>query len=232
MDVMAELAAATPRVDPFRPSEYTGLLLEAVQQIPFLPADAAAAEIGVGSGVVLASIGLRGAAALRGVDCDPDAIRAATALMERTGLADRARLSLGDVWKPLPGERFDLIVANLPQFPSNQPTDADRSPCWGTGGRDGRRLMDPFLAGLGAHLRPGGMALITHSTIVGLARTRDVLAEQGLHCTSLIATQVLLQPGKAALLPPEAWAAGREAGLLEIGSYRYIEAHILRIAAA
>ena len=57
-----------------------------------------------------------------------------------------------------------------------------------------------------------------------------MLAAQGLGCTSLMATQVLMQPRKAALLPAEAWARADELGLLAVGPYRFIEAHVLRIA--
>jgi release factor glutamine methyltransferase len=226
-----DASGAVSLTDQFRPSEYTGLLLQAIRGLPDLPADSEAVEIGVGSGVVLASLARQRAARLRGVDCEPAAIRAAETLLARLGLAERARLSLGHVWEPLEGERFDLVVANLPQFPSDLPTDTDRAASWGTGGPDGRRVMDPFLTGLGAHLRPGGIALITHSTIIGLAHTRDILGAQGLGCVSLMATTVLLQPHKAALLPAASWERGRELGLLEAGPYRFIEAHLLRIAA-
>ncbi len=230
-DGLAAATAAAPGADPFLPSEYTGLLLQSLQHLPDLPVDARAAEIGIGSGVVLASLALRGIARLRGVDSHPGAIRATTALLERMGLADRAALSLGSVWEKLDGERFDLVVANLPQYPSEQPADPGRVTSWSTGGPDGRRIMDPFLTGLGAHLRPGGVALITHSTIIGLARTRAILAAQGLGCTAVLASQVLLSPGKAALLPAASWARTDQPGLREVGPYRFIEAQVLRIAA-
>lgn len=227
----AEATAAVPGADPFLPSEYTGLLLQAIQLLPDLPANTRAAEIGIGSGVVLASLGLRGIGRLRGVDSHPAALRATAALLERLGLADRAALSLGSVWEQLDGERFDLVVANLPQYPSEQPAEAHRVASWSAAGPDGRRIMDPFLAGLGAHLRPGGVALITHSTIIGLARTQAILADQGLGCTSLLASQVLLSPGKAALLPAASWTRTDQPGLRAVGPYRFIEAQVLRIAA-
>ena len=220
------------RPDPFRPSEYTGLLLEAVQQLPAPGPDSDAAEIGVGSGVVLASLGQRGFTRLHGVDSNPEALRATAALLDGLGLGGRARLAAGSVWQPFAGQRFDVVAANLPQFPSDLPTDADRSPSWGTGGADGRRVMDPFIAGLSAHLKPGGVALITHSTIVGTARTQAMLAAQGLRCAAVLAAQVLLRPDKADLLPASSWARGRALGLLQLGPYRFIEVHILRIAAA
>lgn len=227
MEGSIEATGFDPWVDPFLPSEYTGLLLQAIRHLPDPPADSQAADIGVGSGVLLASLALRGIGRVHGVDSQPAAIRATASLLGRLGLAGRATLSLGNVWETLEGERFDLVVANLPQYPSDRAADPHRIASWSAGGPDGRRVMDPFLAGLGAHLRPGGIALITHSTLIGLARTRAILADQGLGCTALLASQVLLPPHKAALLPPEAWG---QPGLLEVGPYRFIEAQVLRIA--
>lgn len=230
MDGWDKATGAGQAADPFLPSEYTGLLLQAIRLLPNLSPDSHVAEIGVGSGVVLAALGQRGAGRLRGVDSQAGAIEATWALLRRLAVADRAELSLGSVWETLDGERFDLVVANLPQFPTDEPVDPDRIACWATGGADGRRIMDPFLAGLGAHLRPGGMALITHSTIIGLARTRAILAAHGLGFTSLMSTQVLMQPRKWALLAADAWARADELGLLAVGPYRFLEAHVLRIA--
>jgi methylase of polypeptide subunit release factors len=230
MDGWDQATGVGQATDPFLPSEYTGLLLQAIRQLPEALPDSRAVEIGIGSGVVLANLALRGIGRLRGVDSHPAAIRAATALLDRLDLPVRVELSLGNVWEPLAGERFDLVVANLPQYPTDQPVDTERVPSWATGGPDGRQVMDPFLAGLEAHLRPGGIALITHSTIVGLARTRELLAKQGLGCTSVLATQVLLPPRKAALLAPESWTRAEQLGLLAVGPYRFIEAHVLRIA--
>jgi len=230
MDGWDKATEAVPSADPFLPSEYTGLLLHAIQHLPDPPPDSRAAEIGVGSGVVLAGLARRGFGRLHGVDCHPAAIRAAEALLDRLELTCRTRLSLGSVWAPLEGEQFDLVVANLPQFPTDEPADADRIPSWSTGGPDGRRVMDPFLAGLAAHLRPGGLALITHCALIGLARTRALLAAQGLGCTSLLATLVLLEPLKAGLLPPAGRAETGLPGLLDVGPYRFVEAHVLRIA--
>ena len=224
-------ASGDASADPFLPSEYTGLLLQAIRHLPDPPADSRAVEIGIGSGVVLASLALRGVSRLHGVDTQPAAIRAASALLDRLGLAGRATLRVGDVWEALDGERFDLVVANLPQFPSLQPADPGRVASWATGGADGRQVMDPFLAGLGAHLRPGGVALITHSTLIGLARTQAMLAAQGLASTTVLASQVLLSPRKAALLPTESYTRKDELGLLEVGPYRFIEAQVLRITA-
>ena len=55
-----------------------------------------------------------------------------------------------------------------------------RLPTWSAGGADGRRLLDPFLEGLRHHLAPGGRAIITHNSFIGLDRSRAILAGIGL----------------------------------------------------
>ena len=47
-------------------------------------------------------------------------------------------------------------------------------------GDDGRALIDRVCAGLPAHLRPGGVALIVHSSICGEQETLDALRAGGL----------------------------------------------------
>ena len=64
------------------------------------------------------------------------------------------------------GAAFDVVAANLPQFAAEAPAYPEHSPYWSSAGADGRRLMDPFLAGLGAHLAPGGWVLFSIATFL------------------------------------------------------------------
>ena len=80
------------------------------------------------------------------------------------------------MWRPVAGRRFDLIVANLPNSPHPQVSISGRPPNWSAGGPDGRLLVDAFIDGLAAHLAPGGRALMTHNSYIGLDRTREAAA--------------------------------------------------------
>lgn len=62
---------------------------------------------------------------------------------------------LGDLFGPVRGERFDLILANPPFVPAPQ-----RGPAYHSGGPRGDRVLRRVVAGLGTHLRDGGRALI------------------------------------------------------------------------
>ena len=105
-------------------------------------------DMGTGSGVLLATLGLLGVERIYGVDIDPDAIAASERLVRELGLFERTRLLQGSLWEPLGDEQFDVVVANLPNFAASQPSDPDHSRFWSVGGPDGRKLLDPFLAGL------------------------------------------------------------------------------------
>jgi release factor glutamine methyltransferase len=218
--------------DPFRPSDYTGLLMHAIRLRAASFGRDSGLDMGVGSGVLLASLGQLGVRRLWGVDIDPLAIRATQDLLRGMGLLERARLLQGSLWEPLGGERFDVVVANLPHFATTEAPDPDHSPYWSIGGADGRRQLDPFLAGLDAHLCDDGVAFITHSDFVGIDRTREVLAALGLAARAVLSTTMVLHPVKASYLMPAVRAKYMGAGISHIGAYEFSDVDILEIRRA
>ena len=160
----------------FWPSQYTAALLQALRLHPEWARDARVLEIGCGSGVLLAAAGRLGAAALCGVDLEPAAVAATGALLRGLDPAAAIEVHQGDLFVPVRGRRFDLVLANLPHFPMETAPIGDRLATWSSGGADGRRLLDPFLAGLGCHLAPGGRAVIAHNAFIGLEATQAAFA--------------------------------------------------------
>ena len=69
--------------------------------------------------------------------------------------AGAVEVRAGDLYAPVRGERFDLILANPPFVPAPA-----RGPAYHSGGPRGDRVLRRVVAGLGAHLRDGGRALI------------------------------------------------------------------------
>ena len=136
-----------------RPSEYTAALIQVLQANAGCVRGATVLEIGSGSGVVLAALGALGAASLCGIDIEEDAVASGMLLLDELGHGEAAEFHHGDMWLPVAGRRFDLIVANLPHFPDGSraiarpPADLERRR------RRRPRLLDPFLEGLG---RPSG----------------------------------------------------------------------------
>lgn len=116
-----EPLAAPLRPDPFRPSEYTGLLMHVLRTRAPSFGRGMGLDMGMGSGVLLATLALLGVERLYGVDIDPEAIRASQELVRDLGLAGQTRLLLGSLWEPLGRLRFDVVVANLPNFAATRP---------------------------------------------------------------------------------------------------------------
>lgn len=87
------------------------------------------------------------------------------------GIAN-VELRQGDLYAPVRGERFDLIIANPPFVPAPR-----RGPGYHSGGPRGGRVLRRVLAGLGAHLRLGGRAVaISHLALRRGESASDAIA--------------------------------------------------------
>jgi release factor glutamine methyltransferase len=221
-----------PSRDPFRPSDYTGLLMYALRAGVPGYRRGSGLDMGVGSGVLLATLGELGVQRLVGVDIEQAALRSTATLLRAMHLLERTRLLRGSLWEPVGAARFDIVVANLPHFAATEPSDPDRSPHWSMGGVDGRRLLDPFLAGLAVHLADDGVALITHNAFVDVDRTKAMLVEQGLVSRGVLATTVPLPPAKTALLKAAVRTRFTGAGISRLGPYEFADVQILEIRQA
>jgi release factor glutamine methyltransferase len=218
-------------LDLYRPSEHTAALLQVLLERPELVNGACVAEIGCGSGVILAALAGLGAGSLCGVDIDPAAMVMGPELMARSGTGLRAEFRLGDVWAPLAGRRFDLVVCNPPQFPTEAMTFPGRPSSWSFGGPDGRRVLDTFLMGLAAHLAPCGRAVITHNGFVDVARTERLLAGVGLGLRILRTTMLALPSDKRALMSRDVLRREEGRSLHNVGPYCFAQMHVVEIAA-
>jgi release factor glutamine methyltransferase len=187
--------------DLFSPTEYTSMLLGFLHENAKQIVDRNVCEIGTGSGVVAMQAALLGARSVTVSDVERSALDTVSASFGQLpqGSADLSCL-LGPLWQPHGTSRFDLILANLPHFPTPALTLPGRLPSWAMGGADGRTLLDPFLEGLPRHLAPAGMAVFTHNRFIGIERTRNRLQEQGLSLRTCRETIVHLSPLKVSAL--------------------------------
>jgi len=215
-----------------RPSEYTAALIQVLQAKAGCVRGASVLEIGSGSGVVLAALGKLGAASFCGIDIEEDAITSGMLLLDELGHGKTAEFHQGDMWRPITGRRFDLIVANLPHFPMERGDIPGRLPTWSAGGADGRRLLDPFLDGLGGHLLPGGRAIITHNAFVDLGRSRETVARAGLGLRVVMTTLVYVPDQKLERMTRSVLAAEDGRSIHRYGPYAFAEMHIVEIGAA
>lgn len=123
-------------------------------------------EIGTGSGCIAIALAReRPDAMVVATDLCPDALAVARANVERHGLADRIDLRQGDLYAPVAGERFDLIVSNPPYIPHLdvprlQPEIAYHEPRLALdGGADGLDVLRRLIASAPDHLAAGGWLL-------------------------------------------------------------------------
>jgi methylase of polypeptide subunit release factors len=191
--------------------------------------DAKVLEIGSGSGVVLAALGDLGAASLCGIDIEEDAVTSGMLLLAELGHSETAELYVGDMWLPVAGRRFDLIVANLPHFPMERSDVPGRLPTWSAGGSNGRALLDPFLEGLDAHLAAGGRAIITHNAFVDLGCSREILAACGMALDVALTTLVYIPEDKLSRMTASVLAVQDGRTIHRYGPYAFGDMHIVEI---
>jgi len=113
-------------------------------------------DMGTGSGVC-AVFAARHARRVVAVDINASAVRCArvNALLNRA--EGRVDVRHGDLFDPIAGERFDLILFN-PPFKTGEARN-DRERAWRATG-----LGERFAEGLDRHLKPGGAVLLLLST--------------------------------------------------------------------
>lgn len=229
MNVVRQEVLERPGASAWRPSEYTGFLLHALQGAVAGRRLGSVVEIGVGSGVVLASLAQLGATVLAGTDVDAGALKETRRLLDHMGHA--AELLQGDLWAPLAGRRFDLIVANPPHFPMLAPGYAGRPPDWSFGGPDGRRVMDPLLRGLRRHLGEGGRAIVVHSAFLGRDTTARALAAQGMRARCLASSLMPLAAEKQPVMTPAVLHGAEDGAIQRIGPHVFLLTEVLEIGA-
>jgi HemK-related putative methylase len=113
-------------------------------------------DMGTGSGVC-AMFAARHARRVVAVDINAAAVRCAGINALLNHLEHRIDVRHGDLFAPVSEERFDLILFNPPFVQGAPQNDRDRA--WRS-----NDVAERFAAGLGAHLKPGGFALLLLST--------------------------------------------------------------------
>ncbi len=100
-------------------------------------------------------------ARIAAVDVSPDALEVAKRNLEDHGLGDRIALQRGDLFAPLKGKRFDLILANPPYVDAETiagfpPEYAAEPTIAHAGGPDGLDIVRRILSEAPEHLTAGG----------------------------------------------------------------------------
>ncbi|GBG03159.1 methylase [Azospira sp. I13] len=171
-----EVAALGGRIHPwygvFSPlrGEYLDLLAAAPLP-PALATDSRAFDIGTGTGVIAALLARRGIARVIATDLSPRALGCAGENLERLGVAPQVELQTQDLFPP---GQAPLVVCNPPWVPA-KPT----SPVEYAVFDPDSRMLRGFLAGLAAHLCPGGEGWLIISDLaehLGLRSREELLS--------------------------------------------------------
>lgn len=128
-------------------SPVRGEYVDLVAQTP-LPSKALAFDVGVGTGVLSAVLARRGVQRVVATDQDLRAIACARDNLQRLGVASRVDVLQTDLF---PEGRAPLVVCNPPWLPARASSPIERAVY-----DEGSGMLRGFLAGLAAHLEPGG----------------------------------------------------------------------------
>jgi methylase of polypeptide subunit release factors len=147
-------ALHVPYGDPVYPPSSDSLMLR--DAIP-VPAGCKILDLCTGSGIQALQCSAV-AERIVAVDVNPRAAAMVRLNAHLNGL-ENIEARVGDLYAPVAGKSFDLIIANPPFVASPYAT----APSYHSGGPTGDRVLRRIVAGLGGHLRPGGRAVaISH----------------------------------------------------------------------
>jgi release factor glutamine methyltransferase len=107
------------------------------------------------------------AATVIATELSPAAAAIARANVERNGFGERVEVREGDLWAPVAGERFDLIVSNPPYIATaviaTLAAEVKREPVMALdGGSDGLAFYDRICGAARDYLVPGGALVVEH----------------------------------------------------------------------
>lgn len=151
--------------------EYVDLVAQAPLPATATHKAAVAWDIGTGTGVLAAVLARRGVPQLIATDHATRALACAQDNVQRLGVAAQVQLCNVDLFPP---GHADLIVCNPPWLPVRATTSLEQAVY-----DPDSRMLRGFLAGLAAHLRPGGEGWLILSDLaehLGLRSRADLLA--------------------------------------------------------
>lgn len=170
---------------------YDDILFETCQQVyapaedTFLLADSLLVkegddvlEIGTGTGLV-ALVASKKASKVVATDINPHALECARSntLLNKV---ENMEIRQGDLFQPVLGEKFDLVLFNTPYLPTaeDEVIGDELDAAW-DGGEDGRQVIDLFLNEVKNHLKDTGIVQLVQSSLSDNKKTCQKLENQG-----------------------------------------------------
>lgn len=226
MSKAVRLTSDAPYFSAFRPSEYTAAMVHVLEIDCVGRRLNRVMDIGAGAGIFLAVLARLGAKELHGVDVSPEAVAASVDLLAFEAPDCKISVRQGDIWAGVAmEERFDLIVANLPHFPSGKTIGDERPPTWSGAGSD---LLLRYLDGLPNYLGDSGVAYMTLSDIVGAQHIFSRIGQLGLEY-EVVFTWTAAETKERMQALRDDWARQDVTSLRSYGGYHFLHSRILKI---
>jgi HemK-related putative methylase len=149
----------------------TGEFLASQLGTTLVSRDTEVLDMGTGSGIC-AVFAARHAQRVVAVDINPEAVRCARINALLNHQESTVDVRLGDLFAPVSGQRFDLILFNPPFLQGTPQNDRDRA--WRSSD-----IAERFSAALGDHLKAGGCAVVLLSSFGGAAAFLDEFRRHG-----------------------------------------------------
>jgi len=137
-------------------------------------------DVGTGSGVQ-AVLAAQQADSVLGVDVNKEALTLAKQNALHNGVHEKCEFRHSNLFSGIKSsEKFDFMVFNPPYLPTSpeELTAGIVDAAW-NGGKDGRKVIDPFLEGFGKHLKNGGELLMLHCDLADTQKTLRALHNKG-----------------------------------------------------
>jgi release factor glutamine methyltransferase len=156
----------------YEPAEDTFLIAEHLR----VEEDDVVLDIGTGCGI-LAVLAAEKARKVVAVDINPYAVECATKNAETHGVKEKIEFQCGDLFQFIkPDERFSLILFNAPYLPSEPGEEASWIGMAWAGGRNGRGVIDRFVANSHNYLVVGGRIQLVQSSLSEVNRTLEMFS--------------------------------------------------------
>lgn len=132
-------------------------------------------DLGTGAGFLAILASKLGARRVVATDISLRALRRARENATLNGV-ENIEFRYGDLYDPVKGEHFDLVICNPPMTPSRIPVSRFT---WG--GVNGRVILDKVIEGAPCHLRENGRLIISTISLVGIGESTRLMEYVGLN---------------------------------------------------
>jgi release factor glutamine methyltransferase len=159
----------------YEPAEDTFLIAENLE----VHVDEEVLDVGSGCGI-LSVLSAQKAKRVVAVDINPDAARCTKFNTKVNEVSDKVEVLRGDLFGSVKkGVLFDAVLFNAPYLP----TEDEKPQGWidyaWSGGKEGRELIDRFVAHVNEYLKNEGRILLVQSTLSDVKQTLEKLRKQG-----------------------------------------------------